>query len=116
MAKQENTEEVVIEVVDDDDVEVVDAKPGILTRIGGGITKAGQKLDRFNQKHKIVSTIATIGTGVLIGAGATVAYVKATSAGDNSNSDDDYSSYLETYSTYDDPTVNNSSDETTTTE
>lgn len=115
MAKQntENTEVVDDDVFEDEVIEVTDSKRGLLTRIGEGITHAGEKLDEFNRKHKIVSTIATVGTGILIGAGATAAYVKHSQTGigvaDDDNFDDD--GYIDV--SYSDPTV---SDDTTKTE
>lgn len=74
-------------------------KKGILTRIGEGLTIAGQKLDDFNHKHKVLSTIVTVGTGVAIGAGATVAYVKHAQTGIGVSSDDEFDDG------YDDPYI-----------
>ena len=81
---------------------IVDETPkkGILTRIGEGLTKAGQKLDDFNHKHKVLSTIVTVGTGVAIGAGATVAYVKHAQTGIGVSSEDEFDDYG-----YDDPNI-----------
>lgn len=75
-------------------------KKGILTRLGEGLTKAGQKLDDFNQRHKVLSTIVTVGTGVAIGAGATVAYVKHAQTGIGVSSEDAFDDYG-----YDDPNI-----------
>lgn len=75
-------------------------KKGILTRLGEGLTKAGQKLDDFNHEHKVLSTIVTVGTGVAIGAGATVAYVKHAQTGIGVSSEDEFDDYG-----YDDPNI-----------
>lgn len=115
MAKQENTQEAVeAEVVDEEVTEVEPKKKeGILTKIGHGITKAGEKLDEFNQKHKVISTIITVGTGVAIGAGATVAYVKHAQTGIGVSDDDEFDdeAYASAYdAVYDDPTIPDSTD------
>ena len=89
------------EMTMDEEIIVDDApKKGILTRIGEGLTKAGEKLDAFNQKHKVLSTIVTVGTGVALGAGATVAYVKHAQTGIGISSDDEFDDYG-----YDDPNI-----------
>lgn len=75
-------------------------KKGILTRIGGGLLRAGVKLDAFNQRHKVLSTIVTVGTGVAIGAGATVLYVKHAQTGIGVSSEDEFDDYG-----YDDPNI-----------
>ena len=75
-------------------------KKGILTRLGEGLTKAGQKLDDFNHEHKVLSAIVTVGTGVAIGAGATVAYVKHAQTGIGVSSEDEFDDYG-----YDDPYI-----------
>lgn len=75
----------------DDDV-VIEApapKPGILTRIGNGIAHAGEKIDAFNKKHKVISTIIEVGTGVAIGVGATATYYKSVIGKDNVVDSDD---------------------------
>lgn len=89
------------EMTMDEEIVVDDApKKGILTRIGEGLTKAGERLDAFNQRHKILSTIVTVGTGVAIGAGATVAYVKHAQTGIGVSSEDEFDDYG-----YDDPNI-----------
>jgi hypothetical protein len=89
------------EMTMDEEIIVDDApKKGILTRIGEGLTKAGEKLDAFNQRHKVISTIVTVGTGVAIGAGATVAYVKHAQTGIGVSSEDEFDDYG-----YDDPNI-----------
>lgn len=89
------------EMTMDEEIIVDDApKKGILTRIGEGLTKAGERLDEFNHEHKVLSTIVTVGTGVAIGAGATVAYVKHAQTGIGVSSEDEFDDYG-----YDDPDI-----------
>ena len=89
------------EMTMDEEIIVDDApKKGILTRIGEGLTKAGEKLDAFNQRHKVLSTIVTVGTGVALGAGVTAAYVKHAQTGIGVSSEDEFDDYG-----YDDPTI-----------
>lgn len=89
------------EMTMDEEIIVDDApKKGILTRLGEGLTKVGEKLDAFNQRHKVLSTIVTVGTGVAIGAGATVAYVKHAQTGIGVSSEDEFDDYG-----YDDPNI-----------
>lgn len=110
---QENTKEVVeTEVVDEEVTDVEPKKKGLLTKIGEGITKAGEKLDEFNQKHKVISTIITVGTGVAIGAGATMAYVKHAQTGIGVSDDDEFDddAYEAAYATYDDPEIPDNQD------
>lgn len=116
MAK-ENTEEVVETVEEPKEAsEMEPKKKGVLTRIGEGITKAGERLDAFNQKHKVISTIITVGTGVAIGAGCTAAYVKHAQTGIGVSDDDEFDddAYEAAYATYDDPTVSNDTTDSTT--
>lgn len=89
------------EMIMDEETIVDDApKKGILTRIGEGLTKAGEKLDAFNQRHKVLSTIVTVGTGVALGAGVTAAYVKHAQTGIGVSSEDEFDDYG-----YDDPNI-----------
>ena len=112
--KQETVEATVVDEAVVEDVEEP-KKKGILTKIGEGLTKAGEKLDDFNQKHKVVSTIITLGTGVAIGAGATVAYVKHAQTGIGVSDDDEFDddAYEAAYASYDDPEIDQGSNTTT---
>lgn len=119
MAQENKKQETVEATVVDEAVVEEPKKKGILTRIGEGLTKAGEKLDDFNQKHKVVSTIITLGTGVAIGTGVTVAYVKhaqmtGISVSDDDEFDDD--AYEAAYTIYDIPPVSNDQESNTTTE
>ena len=118
MAQENKKQETVEATVVDEAVVEEPKKKGILTKIGEGLTKAGEKLDDFNQKHKVVSTIITLGTGVAIGAGTTVAYVKHAQTGIGVSDDDEFDddAYEAAYASYDDPAVSNDQESNTTTE
>lgn len=118
MAQENKNQETVEATVVDEAVVEEPKKKSILTKIGEGLTKAGEKLDDFNQKHKIISTIITVGTGVAIGAGATVAYVKHAQTGISVSNDDEFDddAYEAAYASYDDPAVSTNQESNTTTE